>query len=200
MDTTDLDPSASPAEERCTAQTFELPPDKYALGDPRLQSGSPLRLSHTSDWPPAILFDGVYAGAVLHNFGTKELKDTVTKRWRDTFYPGGIITATDAAHEVIIGEQTTATTRTPDQAQERQEHDEAHPGPDVFDMLLTLPYVLVPPATLRAAKEKAETAEQRHVRDEVDVGTGKSLVPCPLLLPFFQTRKLYWVNPLFPLY
>ena len=43
-----------------------------------LHSGSPLRMSHTPDWPSTI-FDGVYAGAVLHKFGTQELKDAVAK-------------------------------------------------------------------------------------------------------------------------
>jgi len=187
MDTTDIDPTASPAEERCTAQTFQLPPDRCALGDLELQSGSPVRLSHTHDWPPSILFDGVYACAVLHNFGTQELKDAVTKNWRDTFYPGGIETAADAAHEVITGEQAAATKGALDQAQERQEHDDAHDGPDVFNMLLTLPYVLVPPATLRAAKEKADDAERRRLRDEVDAWTsqvtGSMPVPSPRLSP-----------------
>ena len=88
MDTTDIDPTASPTEERCTAQIFWDLPDQLALGDSRLHSGSPLRLSHSPDWPPAILFDAVYAGVVLHNFGTQELNDMmVTKKWKNTFYP-----------------------------------------------------------------------------------------------------------------
>ena len=189
MDTTDIDPTASPVEERCTAQTFWFPPDKCALGDPKVQSGSPLRLSHTPDWPPSVLFDGVYAGAVLHNFGTQELKEAVTKNWRDTFYPGGIKTAADTAHEVTMGDKAAAMKRGLNEAQERQEHNEAHHVPDMFDMLLTLPYVLVPPATLRAAKEKAEAMEQRRVRDEVDAWTsqvtGSMPVPSPLLSPHF---------------
>ena len=136
MDTTDIDPSASPSEERCTAQTFELPPDEYALGDPRLQSGSPLRLSHTPDWPPAFLFDGVYAGSVFHNFGTQELKDMVNKRWKAS-YAGGSITTADAGHEVIIGQQPATMKGMPDPPQERLEaHREcrrAHHG--IFHVL-----------------------------------------------------------------
>jgi hypothetical protein len=53
--------------------------------------------------------------------------------------------------------------------QERQEPCEARDEPDTLDML---PYILVPPnelqAMLRAAKEKAEAAEQRRVQDKVE--------------------------------
>jgi len=158
MDTTDIDPIAPPQEERCTAQTFQLHPDPDALSS-TLRSGAPLRMSHTPDWPPAILFDAVYASAVLYNFGTQEVKDALTKVWKDSFYPGGIMTGADADHKVIIDEQA---------LDNAQEHYEADHGPDTFDMLLALPYVLVSPATLRAAKDNAEAAEQRRVRDKVN--------------------------------
>jgi len=162
MDTTDIGPIAPPQEERCTAHTFQLHPDPYVLGDKTLHSGSPLRMSHSPDWPPAILFDAVYASAVLHNFGTQELRDAVTKVWEDSFDPDEIITGVDTDHKVNTDE------RTLNQTQERQEHYEAFNGPDTFDMLLALPYVLVPPAMARAAKEKAEAEEQRRVWDKVD--------------------------------
>ena len=101
-------------------------------------------MSHTPDWPLAILFDAVYATAVLHDFGTQELQDAVTNVWKKSFDPGGIITGADA---VIT---------------EAQEHYEAAHGPNNLGMLLALPYVLVSLATLRAAKVNAEAAEQRR--------------------------------------
>jgi hypothetical protein len=70
MDTSDINPTASPEEERCTAHLFK--PDKRDyLGDNTLPLGSPLRIcTDRTWWPPAILFDAVYASAVLHHFGT----------------------------------------------------------------------------------------------------------------------------------
>jgi hypothetical protein len=53
-------------------------------------------MSHTPDWPPATLFDAVYASAVLHNFGTQKLKDAVSKVWKDSFDSGGIMTGVGA--------------------------------------------------------------------------------------------------------
>ena len=97
---------------------------------------------------------------LLHIFGTQKLKDAVAKVWKDSFNPGGIMTGADANHkhdEVTVN-----------QAQERQERYAAHNCPDIFDMLLALPYVLVSPETLRAAKDNAETAERSPVRDKID--------------------------------
>jgi len=76
----------------------------YLPASPRLRRGSAqlylrvLRseISHP-DWLSAILFDAVYTSAVLHNFGTQEVKDAVTKAkvWKDSFDPGGIITGVE---------------------------------------------------------------------------------------------------------
>jgi hypothetical protein len=53
--------------------------------------------------------------------------------------------------------------------------------PDVFDMLLILPYAMVPPkelqTVLRKAKEKAEAAEQRREQEKVDAWIRQ--VPAP---------------------
>jgi len=48
--------------------------------------------SDTRKWPLAIFFNAIYAGAVLYHFGTQRLKNEVAKTWKDTFYPGGIMT------------------------------------------------------------------------------------------------------------
>ena len=162
MDTPDVDLTALPGEKRCTAHLFE-PSKPYRLGT--YPSGSPLRISDTPAWPPTILFDAVYASTVLHHFGTQTLKDVVTATWMDTFYPVGV---TDQAHAEALTEE-----RTQKHAQVRQaRYDEARTVPDTFDMLLALPYILVPrnelQATLREAKEKAGAAEQRRVQEKVD--------------------------------
>src|SRR5579863_5782211 len=51
-------------------------------------------------------------------------------------------------------------------------HDEAPSDPDTFNMLMTLPYIMMPRdelcAMLREAKEKAEAREQGCVHEKVD--------------------------------
>ncbi len=87
MNTTDIDPTAQPDHQRYTAHLFS-PDQRPALGDPTLPLGSPLQISDAAEWSPAILFDAVYADAVMHNFGTQTLIDEVAKTWKDT-YSGG---------------------------------------------------------------------------------------------------------------
>jgi len=170
MTTADVDPTAPPTERRCTAHVFDLG-NPFVLGDPRLSSGSPIRISDTPEWPPAILFDAVYAGAVLHHFGTQKLEDAVAATWNDTFYPGGVMTAREADFKVIEDQRTATEERRETQAKDRRARHEAR-RPDTFDMLMTLPYIMVPrnelQAALREAKEKAEATEQRRVQEKVD--------------------------------
>ena len=170
MDTSDIDPTAPPAEKRYTAHLFE-PDERSYLGDGSLPLGSPLRISDDPMlWPPAILFDAVYAGAVLHHFGTQTLKDEVTGTWKN-IYPGGVMTAAHADYEAITDERATFAERT-QKAQDLKPRHEARSGPDTFDMLMTLPYIMVPrnelQGMLREAEEKAEAMEQRRVHEKVD--------------------------------
>ncbi len=58
------------------------------------------------------------------------------------------------------------------QAQERKECYEARHGPDNLDMLMILPYIMVPrnevKKVYREAEEKAEAAERSRVQEKVD--------------------------------
>ncbi|KAF8062471.1 hypothetical protein FPV67DRAFT_1421605 [Lyophyllum atratum] len=172
MDTSDVDPTAPAGEKRCTAHLFE-PGDRSffgGLGAPPFSS--PLRISDTPDWPPAILFDAVYASTVFHHFGTQTLKDVVIATWIDTFYSGGVMDQAHAEHNSITDAQALAKQRTQKQGQERQARHNARAGPDTFDMLLALPYILVPrnelQAMFRETQEKAAAEEQRRVQEKVD--------------------------------
>ncbi|KAF8958160.1 hypothetical protein BDZ97DRAFT_2061824 [Flammula alnicola] len=186
MDTTDIDPTATEtAKKRFTAHLFK-PDQTCLLGDPRLSSGSSVNISDTPDSPPAILFDAVYAGAVLHHFGAQPLKDALAP-WKNTFYPSGVMTAAHTESKALSDEQATAAQITEKHRQEYQvryeareaRHDarearrEARRGPDAFDMLMIMPYIMVPPnevqAMLSEAREKAEAAEQSHVQEKVDL-------------------------------
>ncbi|KAF8070033.1 hypothetical protein FPV67DRAFT_1447890 [Lyophyllum atratum] len=173
MDTPDVDPTAPPGQKRCTAHLFE--PSKPSLlggmGPP--PSGSPLRISDSPDWPPAILFDAVYASAVLHHFGTQALKDKVTTTWTDTFYPGAVMDRAHVELKLITDAQDVISERSQKQAEERQARYDSRAVPDTFDMLLALPYILVPrnelQVMLREANEKAAAAERRRVQEKVDI-------------------------------
>jgi hypothetical protein len=138
MSTTDINPAAPSEEQRYTAHLFS-PDVPHNLGDPRVSSGSPLRVPDTTDqWPPDILFDIVYAGAILHHFSTRALKDELSKSWKDAFYPGGVTTASQADHKAIIDQRAVAKARTESQAQERQVRYETRRGPDLFAMFMIL--------------------------------------------------------------
>ena len=82
------------------------------------------------------------------------------------------MTAADADYKAITDERAAAAERTRNQTQVRKARYEACDGPDTFDILLTLPYIMVPrnelKAMLREEKEKAEATEQRHVQERVD--------------------------------
>ncbi|KJA21507.1 hypothetical protein HYPSUDRAFT_202865 [Hypholoma sublateritium FD-334 SS-4] len=88
------------------------------------------------------------------------LKDELNMTWKVTFKPGG------------VKEESAAVERTRHQGQGHSERYEARTAPDTFDMLMTLPYILVPrnelKAMLKEEKEKAEAAERRRVQEKVD--------------------------------
>ena len=136
MSTTDINPAAPSEERRYTAHLFS-PDVPHNLEDPRVSSGSPLRVPDTTDqWPPDILFDIVYAGAILHHFSTRALKDELSKSWKDAFYPGGVTTASQADHKAIIDQRAAAKARTETQAQEPKVRYETRRGPDLFAMFM----------------------------------------------------------------
>ncbi|TFK17750.1 hypothetical protein FA15DRAFT_689918 [Coprinopsis marcescibilis] len=157
MTTSDINPTAPPTQTRCTAHAF-TPGDPFALGTPSLKSGTPIRISASPEWPPAIIFDAVYASSVLHHFGSQTLKD-------ETLSTGGVVAAAQAGGKEIAGESAGATVRC-----NGRKGPEC--GPDPLDMLMTLPYILMTReerlGVTRAAQEKAQAAEQTRVREKVE--------------------------------
>ncbi|KAJ2918912.1 hypothetical protein MD484_g1500, partial [Candolleomyces efflorescens] len=167
MSTTDIDSTAPPTEKRCTAHVFEL--GAQGLLGLTIPSGSPLRISETEattspecQWPPDVLFDLVYANAVLYHFGTPELTQELNSEgWKDILCPDGILTGADHNYDSDLGSRTCTST------------DGRATGtrPDRLDMIMALPYILVPPdelrAVLREKEERAEEVERRRVRERV---------------------------------
>ncbi|TFK23859.1 hypothetical protein FA15DRAFT_670067 [Coprinopsis marcescibilis] len=164
MTTSDVDPTAPPTERKCTAHAFNLG-DPFVLGGFGTPSGTSIRISDTPEWPPAIIFDAVYASTVLHHFGNQTLRDEVTATWRDAFDPGGVMAAEQAGGKEVTDERVRFNVRKGPES-----------GPDLLDMLTILPYILVPReerlAVMREvqqkAQEKAQAAEQTRVREKVD--------------------------------
>ncbi|KAH9021277.1 hypothetical protein EDB83DRAFT_2431646 [Lactarius deliciosus] len=162
MSTTDIDPTAPPAQKQCISHIFKPGPPGMA------PSGSTFQISDIHRFPPAIIFDAVYAGAVLHHFGTQTLKDAITANWEDT-YSRAMTVDPEAAIESL---------RSRMQAQALDEaHDESHCEPDILDMLAFVPYCMVPPDELRAAmgelREKAGAEERRRVEEKVEEWVGQ---------------------------
>ena len=145
---------------------------------------TPLRISDTPEWPPTILFDAVYAGTVLHHFGTKALKDEVTVTWKNIFHPGGVMTAGQADYQKILNQRAAEEQMSQEQGQEckarLQTRLQARSVPDAFDTLMVLPYIRVPQndleAAFRQAEEKAVATQQRYAREKVDAWMKQSSV------------------------
>jgi len=172
MTTADIDPTAPPTEKRCTAQIFQ-PASQFNFALLlTINPDSPLQLLGTSEDPPAIIFDGIYAGAILYHFGTQELKDAVSQTWRDIFYPNGAKDTAHADQKEISNKQVTVQAVEQTQIQQHTTSHDTYHSPDTFDMLMVLPYVMVPQnelhATLRGAREEVEAVDQRHVQEKVN--------------------------------
>lgn len=79
-------------EQMFTAQIFNI---TKSLSMGGLPSGTPVRLPATDEempnWPPLVLFDVVYASAVVQNFG--KFPDGVLEAWEESHYNGPVMTA-----------------------------------------------------------------------------------------------------------
>lgn len=133
-------------------------------------SGTPIRLSDTPDWPPALLFDITYAYAVVHHFGTQSLTDIISSTWDNVFYPDGIMNKAAAEYKFMMDQR--ASEHAKSDMRNGQCDDRAyHRHPDTMDMLLFLPYILLPPNDIRSyfrhAEERAEEAERVRVQEKV---------------------------------
>ncbi|KAG9310796.1 hypothetical protein JVU11DRAFT_8648 [Chiua virens] len=172
--TTDIDPTASQEEKRCTAHLFDpvLSNIFYAL-----RQGSSVKIPNSPDsWPPGILFDAVYAGAVLHHFAAQPLRDA-HRAWKSTFYKG--TSRAQAEHREIISERAAQNARKIEQkdvrGQRASEHQKRGVGgdsnDDYFGFLMALPYILMPRDELEAyqreAEEKKAERERSRVTDKV---------------------------------
>ncbi|KAF9485262.1 hypothetical protein BDN70DRAFT_890408 [Pholiota conissans] len=90
MNSADIDPTVAPTQKRWTYHFFGDSSNAPYIGN--CPSGSEVRMNSNCDpsmYPPAILLDAVYAGAILRHFGTEELEDRTAAFSKDIFYPEG---------------------------------------------------------------------------------------------------------------
>ncbi|KAF9477994.1 hypothetical protein BDN70DRAFT_74958 [Pholiota conissans] len=114
--------------------------------------------------PPAILLDAAYAGLILSQFGTRELKDCLAVFADNVFYPKG--------HLSRVEQQTKERCR---MLRERAVLRENAPdGPDIWDMLLCATYLFrggVPPfhdVDIDESRIRFEGEEKRRAQDKVN--------------------------------
>lgn len=126
-------------------------------GEKGAQHISSTLANHLFSAAQAHLLPVVHLASLILPSSHLTLKDAVASTWMDIFYPDGVMDQIHAEHGL---------------SDERRARYAARTGPDTFDMLLTLPYILIPrdelQATLREAREKAAAEEQRRVQDKVD--------------------------------
>lgn len=107
-------------------------------------------------WPPTVLFDAVYASAVIHHFC--KLPKDFFKSWENIFYPDGMIEVAKTGTIQQIAERE----------ERRRRRDNEHETLDAFDMLRILPYIVAGPEQyLKVMKERQEAAAARD-REELD--------------------------------
>lgn len=140
-------------KKRYTAHVF----DSRALESGGGFSGCAIRVSKDkSSWPPTVLFDAVYASAVIHHFG--ELPDDILKTWESIYYPGGIKNLTRAQ----VAEEAAA------RDEHRRRRNDGRGTLDGFDLLRILPYIVAgPEQSMRNMKERQEAAAARE-REELE--------------------------------
>ena len=170
MTTADVNPPGPPEEKRCTSHALitELSP----FLELALKHNTSLRMSEDENWPPTILFDGIYAGAVVHHFGTRALRDKVIEKWKTAYYPDRNMTAAERAYKAIVDREAKYKRMTQIQSKTCSWVREARECPDVLDIVMGMPFALVPQiemdAVMRKAEEAAAAAERKQVQEKVD--------------------------------
>lgn len=178
MDTTDIDSNADRAQERFTSHHFDRSLERVLPS-----SGSAIRVpSDMSDWPPAELFDAVYASAVLHHFGFQ--LNHISETWGDVYHPGGTMKANDRRrHHQADVDKENSKRQAADRQQRyerrdgrRRNRDTIHP----YDLVLMYRCQAMEPEKVRAylkgSEEIVAAKERKGLEDKVN-SWRESLAP-----------------------
>lgn len=173
MDTDDIEPGA--AGQRFTSHVFD-PEYREILKPTRVPDDM-------FDWPPAVLFDAVYACAVMNNFGVLA-PDTLTG-WKGTFYPGGPTTAAHAAeqhrHDAVVAARKKSDLQRDERTKRFARRTKQREGgtADAMDIVMFLPHMLMQREEVeRYWKERREaTAAKEREELEAAVSSWRQDVP-----------------------
>ncbi|GBE87601.1 hypothetical protein SCP_1102780 [Sparassis crispa] len=163
MSTNDVDPTLQPDEQRWTIHSFEAVFDPDFRHDRvcniAIPHGQALRLPvDRTSWPPGILFDAVYAAAVMKYFSHEDFSAYLSQHWQGRFYLNGDMAQIE--HERERNNMKKAQQKR-ERAERREKGDIEGGGKmDVYDMLLLLPQIVRRPPT--AEQRERHLAEQRE--------------------------------------
>ncbi|GBE87606.1 hypothetical protein SCP_1102830 [Sparassis crispa] len=163
MSTNDVDPTLQPDEQRWTIHSFEavFNPDlrHNRVHNLLVPHGQALHLPvDRTSWPPGILFDAVYAAAVMKYFSHEDFSAYLSQHWQGRFYLDGDMAQIE--HEREQNAMKKAQQKR-ERAERREKGDIEGGGKmDIYDMLLLLPQIVRRPPT--AEQRERHLAEQRE--------------------------------------
>lgn len=177
MDTTDVDSNADRAQERLTSHLFDRSLERCLplLSDVHVPSDM-------SIWPPAALFDTVYASAVLRHFGFAVTD--ISEKWGDVFYLGGPTKADDRRRGDQADADKKNSSRQIAARQQRYERRDGRRGNrdavDPFDSVMMYRCQAMEPEKVRAylkgCEEMAAARECKGLEEKVN-SWRESLAP-----------------------
>lgn len=178
MDTTDVDSTADRAQERYTSHLFD-----ESLEQTFKFSGSAARVpSDMSIWPPAALFDAVYASAVLRNFGTTGTE--ISEKWEDVFYYDGFtkVAHPDDRRRRVQADADKENSNMQDAARQQryERRNRRRNVMDPFDLVMMYPFREMGPenvaAYFKGCEEVVAAREQKRLEEKVN-SWRESLAP-----------------------
>ena len=166
MDVSDVPAAANTpptnAPTLCTAHVFSGEIVIGATPDGILvRSGSPVRIA-SNGWPPAVLFDAVYASVALKTFGVQTAIAKMQEVWQHEL-SFGLTPRTPSERERAMRDGTKAKKQNVDRKRNSAqcyEHEEL----DAWDMLSLVPYLAAPPQHVHEVLEEERERQEREVQ------------------------------------
>ncbi|KAL6297954.1 hypothetical protein BKA93DRAFT_813170, partial [Sparassis latifolia] len=163
MSTNDVDPTLQSDEQRWTIHSFEAVFDadlrRNRVYNIVIPHGQALRLPvDRTSWPSGILFDAVYAAAVMKYFSHEDFSAYLSQHWQGRFYLDGDMAQIEHEREQNVMKKAQ---QKRERAERREKGDIEGGGKmDIYDMLLLLPQIVRRPPT--AEQRERHLAEQRE--------------------------------------
>ena len=171
--------------DRYTAHIFDLDSQSGSMG---FSSGAPVRAPTEQDsWPPDILFDVVYASAIVSTFGV--VKKEGLARWRAIYYPPDIIEKNKQREMQIRQEGKAEGSKSKTRSKGRTNQASASTGQaakvtgdglDGFDVIRFLPYMYIQPEAKleydRRCQEDASARQHQKLIETVNSWRAQALM------------------------